>query len=370
ADITGISAFASDGFISSYADSDVDNIYVFDMSDVSRNGSYGAEGTYGAGLYTEDGSAAGNKWPTNIVNITMAQATDFAEAAIGSKYYATLENALAATGKGGSTCDITMLRSKELTDAAIDTAKTKSIDLNGFNLTGTATITGANGIEIKDTAETAGVMGLTITASEFTGEITNSLAKYEMANNDGVYTFTRITTPIDAAVITGLAAKTYTGAAIKPVPTVKLGDTVLTAGTDYSVAYANNVNAGTAIVTITGQGNYSGTATATFQINKANQKMTVKANTKTLKVKKLKKKARTVSAITATKQGGALSYSGVGTNAKSKKALKINAKTGKITVKKKTKKGTYKMKVTVRSAASTNYNAASKVVTVTIKVKK
>jgi hypothetical protein len=70
-DITGISAFASDGFISSYEDSDVDNIYVFDMSEVSRNGSYGAEGTYGAGLYTEDGSAAGSTWPTKIVNITM-----------------------------------------------------------------------------------------------------------------------------------------------------------------------------------------------------------------------------------------------------------------------------------------------------------
>ena len=50
--------------------------------------------------------------------------------------------------------------------------------------------------------------------------------------------------------------------------------------------------------------------------------------------------------------------------------LKVNAKTGKITVKKNTKKGTYKAKVKVTSAASTNYKAASKNVTVKIVVKK
>jgi hypothetical protein len=40
----------------------------------------------------------------------------------------------------------------------------------------------------------------------------------------------------------------------------------LTNGTDYTAAYANNVNAGTATVTITGKGNYTGKLTASFQI--------------------------------------------------------------------------------------------------------
>jgi len=44
-------------------------------------------------------------------------------------------------------------------------------------------------------------------------------------------------------------------------------------------------------------------------------------------------------------------------NGPGEKALKINAKTGKITVKKKTKKGTYKMNVTVTAAGNGNYNA-------------
>ena len=38
---------------------------------------------------------------------------------------------------------------------------------------------------------------------------------------------------------------------------------------DYTVSYANNVNAGTATVTVTGKGNYSGTLTKTFEIKAA-----------------------------------------------------------------------------------------------------
>ena len=56
-------------------------------------------------------------------------------------------------------------------------------------------------------------------------------------------------------------------------------------------------------------------------------------------------------------------------NGPGEKALKINAKTGKITVKKKTKKGTYKMNVTVTAAGNGNYNAKVQTVTVKIRVK-
>lgn len=40
----------------------------------------------------------------------------------------------------------------------------------------------------------------------------------------------------------------------------------LTLGTDYTVSYANNVGVGTATITITGKGNYSGTVTYNFEI--------------------------------------------------------------------------------------------------------
>ena len=58
----------------------------------------------------------------------------------------------------------------------------------------------------------------------------------------------------------------YDGKAKKPAVTVKEGDTVLKAGTDYTVSYDNNTNAGTAKVTVTGKGNYEGTVTKTFII--------------------------------------------------------------------------------------------------------
>ncbi len=62
---------------------------------------------------------------------------------------------------------------------------------------------------------------------------------------------------------------TYDGTAKKPTVTVKNGSTTLKSGTDYTVAYKNNTNAGTATVTITGKGSYTGTASKTFTIKKA-----------------------------------------------------------------------------------------------------
>ncbi len=65
---------------------------------------------------------------------------------------------------------------------------------------------------------------------------------------------------------------------------------------------------------------------------------------------------------------GSVSYFLV-SSAASKKALKLNPKTGKITVKKNTKKGTYKLKVKVTADGNQNYKSAGKTVTVTVKVK-
>ena len=58
----------------------------------------------------------------------------------------------------------------------------------------------------------------------------------------------------------------YTGSEHRPTVTVKDGDKTLTPGSEFSVSYTDNTNAGTATVTITGQGEYSGTATKTFII--------------------------------------------------------------------------------------------------------
>lgn len=63
-------------------------------------------------------------------------------------------------------------------------------------------------------------------------------------------------TDISGATVSGLSTKTYTGSAITQTPTITLNGNTLTQGTDYTVAYKNNVNAGTATATITGAGDY------------------------------------------------------------------------------------------------------------------
>lgn len=61
---------------------------------------------------------------------------------------------------------------------------------------------------------------------------------------------------------------TYTGRALIPEIEVYNGETLLAAA-DYSVEYKDNINVGTATVTVTMKGNYSGTASKTFEIEKA-----------------------------------------------------------------------------------------------------
>lgn len=61
--------------------------------------------------------------------------------------------------------------------------------------------------------------------------------------------------------------QTYTGSAITPDLVVKDGDIVLVAGHDYHATYSNNTKVGTATVTITFDGNFTGDSkTATFTI--------------------------------------------------------------------------------------------------------
>ena len=62
----------------------------------------------------------------------------------------------------------------------------------------------------------------------------------------------------------------FNGKAKKPTVTVTLGTKTLISGTDYSVKYTNNINAGTAKVTVTGTGNYKDSAYINFAITPKN----------------------------------------------------------------------------------------------------
>ena len=63
-----------------------------------------------------------------------------------------------------------------------------------------------------------------------------------------------------------VAAATYTGKALEPAVTVTLGGRTLVAGTDYTLSYKDNVGPGTATVTVTGKGNFTGSKSVSFAI--------------------------------------------------------------------------------------------------------
>ena len=79
---------------------------------------------------------------------------------------------------------------------------------------------------------------------------------------------------LGSCVIANIEDQTYTGSAIEPAVTVTDGETTLTLGTDYEVAYSNNISAGTATITITGKENYAKKTSKTFNIVKATPTVT------------------------------------------------------------------------------------------------
>ena len=70
----------------------------------------------------------------------------------------------------------------------------------------------------------------------------------------------------DGFVITGIKTITYTGNAVKQNPKVYYNKHLLREGTDYTLSYKNNKNAGQALITVKTKGNLTGTVTKTFQI--------------------------------------------------------------------------------------------------------
>ena len=77
---------------------------------------------------------------------------------------------------------------------------------------------------------------------------------------------------LENSFIADIDALTYTSEALEPAPVVTFNDMTLEKDADYTVAYSNNVNAGTATVTVTAvstNAKYSGSAQKNFTINPA-----------------------------------------------------------------------------------------------------
>ena len=162
-------------------------------------------------------------------------------------------------------------------------------------------------------------------------------------------TFT-ITPKHVSPAVSGIVAKTYNGKAQTQDIVVKDGDTTLVEGTDYTVSYKNNVNAGTASLTILGIGNYSAFEPRTFTIKKAPNTITAKSFTRTYSTK-----AQTFSL-------GVKIKNGTPTYKSNTKSVTVS-KAGKVTVK---AKFIGKATITITAPEKTNYSKQTKKITITV----
>ena len=109
-----------------------------------------------------------------------------------------------------------------------------------------------------------------------------AVATSEKYAGETTKTFTIEAKALEDAMIADIADMNYTGEALTPAPVLTYNKMTLVEGEDkdYTVEYKDNVNVGTATVTVTGHGNYSGTAKKTFVIKKA--ALTITAEDKTV----------------------------------------------------------------------------------------
>lgn len=149
----------------------------------------------------------------------------------------------------------------------------------------------------------------------------------------------------------------YDGKEKKPAVTVTYDGVTLTEGTDFTVKYSNNVNAGKGTVEVTGSGKTAvGSKTQTFDIAKAEQSITVKSGTTVVKPQSpvtivTGDTAEYTVAATAGKITGAKSSAGNVTASVSGSTLTVKA----------TAPGA--VNVTVTAAETSNCEAASRVIT-------
>lgn len=109
------------------------------------------------------------------------------------------------------------------------------------------------------------------------GSLTNEIAiewsndvaagNYVVSKEEGVLEVTPKSVTAEGFSVEGLNDVTYNGLAQQQEPTVKDGDKTLTKDKDYTLSFTEDVtNVGTVRVTVTGKGNYAGSADVAYQI--------------------------------------------------------------------------------------------------------
>ena len=167
------------------------------------------------------------------------------------------------TGKGnfkGTTSKTFSISARAMTDTSV--ANVSSQTYTGNVISPLPTITYNNKTLKKDTDYTlsysnninAGTATITITGKgNFTGTTSKTFSISARAMSD--------------TSVANISSQTYTGNVISPLPTITYNNKTLKKDTDYTLSYSDNINVGTATITITGKGNFAGTTSKTFSIS-------------------------------------------------------------------------------------------------------
>lgn len=152
----------------------------------------------------------------------------------------------------------------EITKATYDMSGIKFVDatltytgaLQNLQVIGTLPV----GVSVSYSAGLTNVGTVTVTAS-FTGDSLN----YEAIPNMTAE-LTIVAKELSIAMFEAIPSQSYTGSPVEPELVGTYNGNTLVKDVDYTAVFANNVEQGTATVTLTGKGNYSGEIVLTFVI--------------------------------------------------------------------------------------------------------
>ena len=253
------------------------------------------------------------------------------------------------TGKGsysGTVSKSFTIKPAELSKAAVSLSSS-SFTFDGTEKTPSVTVTlnkkqlteGSDYTVSYSNNTNVGTASATITGiGNYTGTLTSSFSIVSPEADD----------LSEASVTLSETTFTYSGSQKKPSVTVTYKEKILEEDTDYTVTYSNNINAGTASVTISGAGNYTGAKSVPFQISRA--KAVLKAASVTLN-----QSSKKTAVIKSRKTDGKISL-----KSSNSKIVKISGTSiiplspGRATV-------------TITAAQGKNYKAASAKITVTVR---
>lgn len=313
--------------------------------------SIAASGTMSATSFIYDGSA---KKPTITLkngSTILVQGTDYTVSYSNNTNAGTATMTITGINlySGTATRTFTINRADQVLNAsmssnALNVGKTATISVPGLKTTASYSSSNSNVATVSSsgivTAKAVGTAIITVTAASNTN-YNGATAQLSVTVNT---TFTSIS---GGTLAIGTSSYTYDGTEKKPSTTVTVSGKTLTAGTDYVVTYNNNVNAGTATVTVSGQGTYNGTLSKTYTINKATQNVTGSVSQTSLKVGD--------TAVVSANAEGAITYSSDKTSVATVNSSGLITAVGEGTA-----------TITASAAATTNYKANTKTFSITV----